>query len=108
MAPIRTAIVNNNLILGTDKDLRAKFFKNLGWKQSQSSFGSTESFESFGSMGEDEAVIILNPCDYTVYETDRENHEEIDEEDSDPKIFKQGDTQTAEEQRQIEDIEKQV
>jgi hypothetical protein len=50
-------------------------------------------------MGEDEAVIILNPCDYTVYETDRENHEEIDEEDPDPKIYKQGDTQTAEEQR---------
>ena len=46
-------------------------------------------------MGEDEAVIILNPCDYTVYETDRENDDEIDEEDLNPKIFKKGETQTA-------------
>lgn len=49
-------------------------------------------------MGDDEAVIILNPCEYTIYETDRENHEEIDEEDSNPQIFKKGETQTAEEQ----------
>lgn len=59
-------------------------------------------------MGEDEAVIILNPCDYTIYETDRENHEEIDEEVPDVKIYKQGEQQTASEQNQIEEIEKQV
>ena len=35
--------------------------------------------------------MILNPCDYTVHETDRENdEEEIDEED--PKIYKKGET----------------
>lgn len=36
-----------------------------------SSIGSADSFESFGSMGAEEAILILNPCDYTIFDFER-------------------------------------
>ena len=44
MVPIKTANINVN----------------------KASFGSSSSFDSFGSMGEEEAIIIVNPSQYTL------------------------------------------
>ena len=59
------------------------------------SFNSSNSFESFGSMGSDEAVVILNPCDYTVYQLDHdldnaEINNEIVEENTESNLIKKG------------------
>ena len=59
---ITTALVDNKLILGPElaKMCANKAAEKQSW-DTKGSFGSDFSFESFGSMGEDEAVIILNP-----------------------------------------------
>jgi hypothetical protein len=62
MVPINNVQVDNHLILGKDEDLRKQYDLNLN----SNSFGSSNSFDSFGSMGTDEAIMILNPCDYTI------------------------------------------
>jgi hypothetical protein len=59
MVPIKSALVNNKLILGCDVNLWQKF-------GNKSSFTSVESFESFGSMGVEEGILIMNPGEYTV------------------------------------------
>jgi hypothetical protein len=59
MVPIKSALVNNKLILGCDVNL----WQNFGNK---SSFTSVESFDSFGSMGVEEGILVMNPGDYTV------------------------------------------
>jgi len=48
-------------------------------KANSGSFNSTGSFESFGSMECDEALIIMNPSDYTIYETDLEKESDGEE-----------------------------
>lgn len=59
MVPIKSALVNNKFILGCDVNLWQTF-------GNKSSFTSVESFESFGSMGVEEGILIMNPGDYTV------------------------------------------
>ena len=64
LAQVKTTIISNQFIFGRDQNLRAKY--DLTGSKNASSFGSTDSFESFGSMGNEDALVILNPCDYTV------------------------------------------
>jgi hypothetical protein len=59
MVPIKSATINNKFILGSDMVLYQKYALT-------SSFASVESFDSFGSMGAEEGIIIMNPSDYTV------------------------------------------
>lgn len=65
LALIKTTVIDNKVIFGRDQTLRNKFLSAPN-NVNTSSFGSTDSFESFGSMENDEALLILNPCDYTV------------------------------------------
>lgn len=38
----------------------------------KASFGSSGSFESFGSMGEEDEIIVVNPCQY-ILDYEKEN-----------------------------------
>jgi len=79
LAPVKTTVINNNLVFGRDKCLRSKYDLSAKNNTNINSFGSTESFESFGSMEADEAILILNPCDYTVsdIEVDKDDFDKI-------------------------------
>ena len=59
---MKHATITSSNIFGKTDDLQ-----NLGKKNSDS-FGSTDSFKSFGSMDEKDEVLIMNPCDYTISE----------------------------------------
>mmetsp|Transcript_40626 Transcript_40626/g.61906 ORF Transcript_40626/g.61906 Transcript_40626/m.61906 type:complete len:262 (+) Transcript_40626:874-1659(+) len=66
LAPIKTASITDRLLLGFS---HWRFFRN---KKVTSSFASSCSFDSFGSMGVNEEVIIVNPGLVTVAAED--NH----------------------------------
>ena len=59
--------------------MRDKYGLNL--KENSFSFNSGGSFESFGSIGLDEALVILNPFEFTVC-PDLDIYEDIIEESS--------------------------
>ena len=65
MVPIKNAIVNNKFVLGHD----ASLWRSFGLS---SSFGSADSIDSFGSLGADEGILIMNPGEYTIYPEDIE------------------------------------
>lgn len=48
--------------------IKTAIVSNKHLKQNSSSFGSVESFESFGSMEGDDPLVVLNPNDFTVQE----------------------------------------
>ena len=64
MVPIRNAVISSKYFIGQDSSLRNKFGDGL--KENSHSFNSGSSFDSFGSLGLDEALVILNPFEFTV------------------------------------------
>ena len=65
---IKTAKITDRLFFGKSKDNKA-------------SFGSDKSFESFGSMDENQPIVIMNPNEYTVENDDPKDDCEIIEEE---------------------------
>ena len=66
MVPIKNAVINSKLLVGSDLSMRDKYGLNLNKEENSHSFGSGSSFESFGSIGLDDALVILNPFEFTV------------------------------------------
>lgn len=63
MAPIKISTITEKLIFGTSTGNQRK---NI-----ESSVGSG-SFGSFGEMGSDDAIVIVNPCEYTIEDFERD------------------------------------
>ena len=79
MVPIAVSRIDNNLLNKggfIKSSLRESTMKN---KQNKvQSFGSNDSFSSFGSMGTDEAIIIVNPNEYTIQSCESQFNLDID------------------------------
>jgi len=60
MVPIFTSTIDSRKLFGMSRP------KNL----QSSSFGSAGSFSSFGSMEEDSALVIMNPNEYTIQDSE--------------------------------------
>lgn len=76
MVPIFTSTIDNQLL--KPKTVSAADMNNIN-KSLNSSFGSNDSFRSFGSMGTDEALIIINPCDYTIQDFEKDSLGEFEQ-----------------------------
>jgi len=70
MAPIKISSITEKLLFGTSVNSARKSQRKF--LRSPTSANSGESFGSFGEMGVDEAVIIVNPCEYTLGDFERD------------------------------------
>lgn len=85
MVPIFTSTIDNQLL--KPKTVSPSDMHNIN-KSVTSSFGSNDSFRSFGSMGTDEALIIINPCDYTIQDCEKDLSGELDQLPPNPYVEK--------------------
>lgn len=70
MAPIINRSINERVLFA--KNLRKNLKTNSNNSSQISSTSSGASFSSFGEMSLDEAMLIINPCDYTLEDFERE------------------------------------